>query len=90
MYSLTEQQLSSFHSFNYIVRGRSEPALLPCGGVFVDFPGSQGQPICIMRQDEFKTLILTKQNVSDTQKLSNVSGPNQTRPLVVKMYTTRI
>lgn len=50
---------------------------------------------------EFNTLILTKQNVSDTQKLSDVSAPsltaaldkktkNQTCPLVDKMDTTRI
>lgn len=81
MHCLTEQQLTSFHSFNCILRGGSEPALLPCGGVFVDFPSSQGQPICIVIQDEFNTLILTKQNVSDTQKLSDVSGARLTAGL---------
>lgn len=81
MHCLTEQQLTSFHSFNSTVPGRSEPAPLPCGSVFVEFPGSQGQPICIMMQDEFNTPILTKQNVSDTQKLSGVSAPSLTAGL---------
>lgn len=89
---------NSLHFIHLTVRC-SEPALLPCGGVFVDISGSQGQPICIMIQDEFNTLILTKQNVSDTQKLSDVSAPSLTAgldkkiqicPLVDKMDTTRL
>lgn len=55
MHGLTE--LTSFQSFNCIVCGCSEPASLPCGSVFVDFPGSRygGQPICIMIQDDTGT-----------------------------------
>lgn len=90
MHSLTEQQFTSFHSFNSFVRGRSEPALLPCGGVFVDFRGCQSQPICIMVQDESNTLIKTKQNVSETKKISGVSGPSLTAGLDKKNKLIKI